>query len=220
MYRLVNARPSPYGRKVAVALHEKGIPFETIFDLPWADAVETRQHSPLEQLPILLVEGEDPVYDSSFILQWIEARHPEPALLPRDTGERLAALKLQMLGERLMEIAQSIIFESHRPQPSSQGIDRATRKIFGGLAEIERLLAGEQSRSHGEGIHLGHIAIGTTLLVWEFVVAEKMSPPIDALVWRGRYPNLTALVIDLEGRPSFQATRPQSMVVDIAAEVG
>ena len=43
MYRLINARPSPYGRKVAIAMHEKGLPFETLFDLPWADAVETRQ---------------------------------------------------------------------------------------------------------------------------------------------------------------------------------
>jgi len=32
MYKLVNAGPSPYGRKVAVALHEKGLPFETIYD--------------------------------------------------------------------------------------------------------------------------------------------------------------------------------------------
>ena len=47
MYTLINAGPSPYGRKVSVALYEKGLPFRTIFDLPWAEAVETRQHSPL-----------------------------------------------------------------------------------------------------------------------------------------------------------------------------
>lgn len=41
MYKLVNAGPSPYGRKVAVALHEKGLPFETIYDLPWTEATET-----------------------------------------------------------------------------------------------------------------------------------------------------------------------------------
>jgi glutathione S-transferase len=220
MYRLINARPSPYGRKVAVTLHEKNIPFETIYDLPWADAVETRQHSPLEQLPILLVEGEEPVYDSSFILQWIEARHPEPPLLPPEPEARIAALRLQMLGERLMEIGQSLIFEGYRPQPSLQAIDRGTRKILGGLAELERLLARGPSRSSGDPIHLGHIAIGTTLLVWEFVVAEKMSPDIDALIWRGRYPSLTALVTELEERPSFQVTQPQSMAVDIGAEVG
>lgn len=220
MYQLINARPSPYGRKVAIALHEKAVPFVTIFDLPWAEAVETRQHSPLEQLPILLVPGDDPIYDSTYILQWLEAHHAEPNLLPSDRDERLAALKLQILGERLMEIAQSVIFETYRPQPSDQGIERGTRKIIRGLAEVERLVGIGRQPSAEEPIHLGHIALATTLLVWEFVVSEKMSPPIDAFVWRGRYSALTALVTELERRPSFVATRPQSMIVDIAAEVG
>ena len=220
MYQLINARPSPYGRKVAIALHEKAVPFVTIFDLPWAAAVETRQHSPLEQLPILLVPGDEPIYDSSYILQWLEAHHPEPSLLPSGRDERLAALKLQTLGERLMEIAQAIIFETFRPQPSEQAIDRATRKIVRGLAEVERLVATGKPPSVEGPIHLGQIALATTLLVWEFVVSEKMSPPIDAFVWRGRYPALSALVAALELRPSLVATRPQSMKVDIAAEVG
>lgn len=217
MFRLVNARPSPYGRKVAIALHEKGLPFETVFDLPWADAVETRLHSPLEQLPILLVEGEEPVYDSSYILQWLELRFPRPALLPADVSSRLLALKLQMLGERLMEIAQAAIFESFRPEPGAQALERGSRKIRRGLAEAERLTMAPPTGN--EPVHLGHIALVTTLSVWEFVVEQGMSPAIDALVWRGRYASLTRLAEELERRPSFIATRPQPMDVDIAAEV-
>jgi glutathione S-transferase len=219
MYRLINARPSPYGRKVAVALHEKQLPFEHVFDLPWADAVETRRHSPLEQLPILLVEGEEPIFDSSFILQWLELRHPSPALLPDSTDERIAALRLQTLGERLMEIAQALIFEQFRPQPSEQAIERATRKLYSGVAHAEQLVAATQLPQPDGAIHLGQIALGTTLAVWEFVVAEGMSPPMDALVWRDRQPQLTKLIGVLEERSSFVATRPQSMSVDIQAEV-
>ena len=70
-----------------------------------------------------------------------------------------------------------------------------------------------------EPVHLGHIALVTTLSVWEFVVEQGMSPAIDALVWRGRYASLTRLAEELERRPSFIATRPQPMDVDIAAEV-
>lgn len=220
MYKLINARPSPYGRKVAVALEEKGIAFETIFDLPWADAVETRLHSPLEQLPILITPDGEKVWDSSYILQWLEARHPDPPLLPRDREDRLAALKLQTLAERLMEIAQAIIFETYRSEPSEQGMERGTRKIVRGLEEAERLLASAPIPRHSEPIHLGHIALGTTLLVWEFVVIEKMSPPIDAIVWRNRHPAATSLIEALEIRPSFLATAPSTMHVDIAAEVG
>lgn len=217
MYKLINARPSPYGRKVAVALHEKQLPFEMVFDLPWSDAVETQKHSPFEQLPILLVQSEQPVFDSSYILQWLELRHPTPALLPEKIEARLAALRLQMMGERLMEIAQALIFEHHRPEPSGQAIDRATRKIVRGVAEAERSL--REIPEVGEPIDLGHIALATTLIVWEFVVEEGMSPPIDALVWRGHGPLLTEFVEKMEQRPSFIATRPQSMSVDIGAEV-
>lgn len=217
MYRLINALPSPYGRKVAVALYEKKLPFETIFDLPWAEAVKTRIHSPFEQLPILLVEGEQPVFDSAFILQWLEARHPQPSLLPAEIEARLHALRLQMIGERLMEISQSLIFEHFRDPPSAQSIERASRKILGGLAEAERSIG--DAPNSGESVHLGHIALATTLLVWEFVVAEAMSPPVDALVWRSRCPSLTSFAEEMEQRSSFVATRPQPMAVDIPAEV-
>lgn len=168
-------------------------------------------------MPILLVEGEEPVYDSSYILQWLELRFPRPALLPADVSSRLLALKLQMLGERLMEIAQAAIFESFRPEPGAQALERGSRKIRRGLAEAERLTMAPPTGN--EPVHLGHIALVTTLSVWEFVVEQGMSPAIDALVWRGRYASLTRLAEELERRPSFIATRPQPMDVDIAAEV-
>jgi glutathione S-transferase len=34
MYRLISATPSPYARKVRIALIEKGIPFELITTVP------------------------------------------------------------------------------------------------------------------------------------------------------------------------------------------
>ena len=219
MYRLINARPSPYGRKVAIALHEKGLPFENVFDLPWGEAVETRRHSPLEQLPILLPPSGEPVFDSGFILDWLEWTHPDPALLPVDLEARVAARRLQVLGERLMEIAQGLIFESFRAEPATATVERLGRKIPSGLTAVERRVCGEPLPCGEEAIHLGHIALGSTLLCWEFVVAEGMSPPLDELIWQDRYPALSALVERLEDRPSFAATRPGSMKVDIAAEM-
>ena len=82
MYKLINAAPSPYGRKVAVALLEKGLTFQTIYDVPWSDETCTPLYSPLEQLPILLGEAGEKIYASTYILDWLEARHPHPPLLP------------------------------------------------------------------------------------------------------------------------------------------
>lgn len=217
MYSLINAGPSPYGRKVAVALHEKGLPFETIFDLPWSDAVETRKHSPLEQLPILLVPGGEPVFDSCFILDWLEWVHPEIPLLPAKLADRIAARRLQVLGERLMEITQSIIFESHRAMPSDALLERQSRKIVSGLQAVDIMLSNRPLKNDLHP-HLGDIALATSLLCWEFVVGEGISPALDIFTWRSRYPAITECVAKLERRPSFEHTHPRSMQIDIAAE--
>jgi glutathione S-transferase len=217
-YRLVNARPSPYGRKVAVALREKGLPYETLIDEPWGPASRTSEFSPLRQLPILLTPAGEAIYDSGFILDWLEITHPAAPLLPADSAARIAALRVRTLGERLMEIAQALIFETLRPQPSAAWIERQTDKVVGGLAALEKLL-GEPPPSAEAPIHQGHIAVGTTLLVWEFVVADGISPDIAALRWRDR-PATVRLVDVLQQRPSFAATRPASMPVDIAGQVG
>jgi glutathione S-transferase len=217
-YRLINARPSPYGRKVAIALLEKGLAFDVTYDEPWSDHSTTGDYSPLQQLPILITPEGDAVCDSSHILDWLEIRHPKPALLPEAQADRLAALNMKALGERLMEIAQSLIFEMHRPQPAAAWIDRQTAKIAGGLGELDRLSA-LPFASHTVPLHLGHIAVATSLLVWEFVVAHGISPPIAVLRWRGTYPTLTELIEQLEVHPSFVMTQPGAMPVNISAAI-
>ena len=217
-FTLINARPSPYGRKIAIALLEKGLAYEVRYDLPWGDRTCTPDFSPLEQLPILIEEGGETVYDSTYILDWLELRYPAPPLLPAETSARLVAKKRQMLGERLMEVTQSLVFELHRADPSAAWVDRQTRKIPSTFAALE-LLAAERALTPGMPIDLGDIAVGTTLLLFDFLVPAGFSQPIDAIVWRGRYPALTRYVETLEARPSFAATPPQPMDIDLNATV-
>ena len=218
MFTLINAPPSPYGRKVAVVLREKDIGHEVRYDLPWGPDTCTPEYSPVQQLPILIADDATRVYDSSYILEWIEAKFPDPPLLPRDRDARLEARLRQMLGERVMEFAHATIFEHHRPDPSQPWIDRQTRKINGALDELDRLYATRVIDADGS-IDLGDIAVATTLLLLEFVVAEKLSPDISAFRWRINRPSLARAVDVLEKRPSFLATVPQPMDVDIAATV-
>ena len=72
---------------------------------------------------------------------------------------------------------------------------------------------------HDAVIALGDIA-ATTLLLFEHAVTADYSPEIEALRWRGKYPQLTAFIKGSEDRPSFAATRPGAMAVDLAATVG
>lgn len=215
-FTLINARPSPFGRKVAIALIEKGLDYTVQYDVPWGPGTCTPEYSPLEQLPILVTASGEKVYDSVYILDWLEARHPHPALLPDGIDARLDAKLRQLLGERLMEVAQAIIFEWHRPDPSAAWIDRQTRKVLSVLADLERRYV---ERGTPGNIDLGDIAVATTLTIFEFAVAAGLTRPIDAIVWRGRHPALTAFVDHIERRPSFAATVPQPMDVDLQATV-
>jgi glutathione S-transferase len=78
MLRLISATPSPYARKVRIALAEKNIPFELITEVPWNHGAITKHHNPLAKLPVLILEDGSSVYDSRFILEylewWIQAR--------------------------------------------------------------------------------------------------------------------------------------------------
>ncbi len=72
----------PYARKVRIALAKKGIPFELITEVPWDSTTRTPRYNPLEKLPVLIPEAGDPVYESRFILEFLEIKHPEPRLVP------------------------------------------------------------------------------------------------------------------------------------------
>lgn len=214
--KLINALSSPYGRKVAIALREKGIAHTVQYDVPWGEDTCTPLYSPLEQLPILILDSGDTVYDSSYILDWLELRYPNPPLLPADRDDIIATKLLKMLGERVMESVHAITFELQRPEPSGPWVERQSRKVRRGLTEIDRLL-GDHRPADSDPITLGEITVGASVLLFEFIVAHRFVPDLDVLKWRGRYRNLTEVLELLDERPAFRATRPALMDVDLAA---
>jgi glutathione S-transferase len=88
---------SPYGQKVKIALAEKGIPFETRLPAAigsGATSGEFQSASPRGEVPAL-VDGEVHIFDSTIILEYVEDRWPEPALLPGDPLERARVRMLE-----------------------------------------------------------------------------------------------------------------------------
>jgi glutathione S-transferase len=79
-WELISATPSPYARKVRIALQEKSLPFELKTEVPWDHTTQTPQYNPLEKLPVLIFnDGRPAVYESHFILEWLETQYPEPS---------------------------------------------------------------------------------------------------------------------------------------------
>lgn len=81
---LASHKLCPYVQRVAIVLHEKGLPFER----RWVDLADKPKWflavSPLGKTPVLLVDGE-PIFESAVICEYLDEvfpprLHPAPAL--------------------------------------------------------------------------------------------------------------------------------------------
>src|SRR5205085_4062356 len=80
---------SNYYSKVKLALLEKGVPFEeerTGAAGVGAKTDDALRDSPLGKIPFIRT-AQGPLCESQAILEYIEAAHPEPPLLPKDPYE-------------------------------------------------------------------------------------------------------------------------------------
>ncbi len=205
MYRLISATPSPYARKVRIALAEKGIPFELATEVPWDSTTATPAYNPLEKLPVLVLPDGRGIYESRFILEWLEAKHPEPPLFPAGTDDALAARQVEVIADGICDALVLLFWELRRPEEhrSAPWMARQRRKVDGGLRALSDLA---DARNGGHGwlvggrFGLADIAAGTVLGYLDVRFPEHP--------WRDGHPNLVALSARLERRPSFAGTVP------------
>jgi glutathione S-transferase len=87
LIRIYRIQFSTNVERVALAAGHKGIAVE------WVD-VDPGDRSPVEAVsgqrlvPVLVTGDDEVVADSPVILEWLEARYPDPPLLPRDAARR------------------------------------------------------------------------------------------------------------------------------------
>ena len=97
MLKLCGFPLSNYHNKAKLALLERGVPFEEV--LVPGGALE---HSPMGKVPYLLTD-EGPLCESQAIVEYVEARWPNPPLLPADPRGRA----------RVRGLAQMVACEGH-----------------------------------------------------------------------------------------------------------
>lgn len=201
MLQLISATPSPYARKVRISLGEKNIPFELRTEVPWDSTTATPRYNPLEKLPVLITEDGEGVYESRYILEWIEAKFPTPTMLPDGIDDVLFARKVEVVADGVCDACVLMFWERHRPdaEQSKPWIARQMRKVEGGLKALASWTA-DQEFVVGKRFGLADIATGT--------VVKYLDVRFPDLPWREWHPNLAAFSDRMEARPSFTNTTP------------
>jgi glutathione S-transferase len=88
--KLYDAPRCPYCARARIVLAEKGVDYETVvIDLTDRPAW-IYEKNPSGKVPVL-EEGEWTLPESAVIMEYLEERYPDPALLPADPAERAAA---------------------------------------------------------------------------------------------------------------------------------
>jgi len=206
MLKLISATPSPYARKVRIILAEKAIPFELVTEVPWNSTTTPPRYNPLEKLPVLVLPDGSGVYESRFILEWIEAKHPEPPMLPQDTDARLFARQVEVVADGVCDALVLLFWERHRQaeMQSAEWQARQLRKVDGGMAVLAGW-AGTSAFMVGGQFGLADVAAGT--------VCRYLDVRFPDYAWRSRHPGLSAYCDALERRPSFQGSVPVSQAI-------
>ena len=122
--------------RVSLAVGHKGLEVE------WID-VDPDDRSPVEAVsgqrlvPVLVAEDGEVVYDSPAILEWIEARHPDPPLLPRDPARRAEVRIFADWFNRVWKRAPNEIADHG-------ATDALAAEMRGAIELFEALLAGRE----------------------------------------------------------------------------
>ena len=108
MLTLYDAARCPYCARVRIVLAEKGIPYDPVeVDLS-ARPAWLYEKNPSGLVPVLEEDGGLLLPESLVIMEYLEERFPEPALLPTDAAERalvrLALTRFDELAEPYYEL--------------------------------------------------------------------------------------------------------------------
>ena len=113
MLRLHHHPLSTFARRVRIALLEKGIPAELVEVDMVAGAHRGpayRTLNPYGRVPTLEEDG-FVLYESTAILEYLEATHPTPPLVPADArGRALVAMHVKLCDLQLTRQTGTIIF--------------------------------------------------------------------------------------------------------------
>ena len=207
MMILRSSPPSPFGRKVRIAIALLG--FAADVKIEPADPTDVsdsvRRQNPLGKIPVLIVEDGTAYYDSRVILDFLDDRAGGGKIVPRDPAQRLAALRLQALGDGILDASILTVYEARWRKAETHDqkwLEHQAGKISRGLAALEAappVLDAVPQNLPQMLPNVGQITLACALGYRDLRFGGS---------WRSEYPGLVAWLDNFAARvPAFAATK-------------
>jgi glutathione S-transferase len=197
MMILRSSPPSPFGRKVRIALHHLGLAdrVEIVATDTASEADTIRRQNPLGKIPTLITEGGQALYDSPVILEYLDHLAGGDQIIPVDPDSRFIALTLQALADGILDASILRVYE--RRYRSEDKVVETWLAYQAG--KVERALTSLEAFPPGTSVDVGTITLACALGYQDLRFGGT---------WRGIYPRLVGWLDGFAGIvPSFEQTR-------------
>lgn len=197
---LYGSSMSPFVRKVLAFASEKGIELESRPVGVGDTNPEFRAASPFGKMPAL-VDGDFGLADSSAIIHYLEALHPDPAMIPADPRARGRVIWFEEFADTILMGCGAKMFFNRVVAPlflkrdgDLQLADKAEQHELPPILDYLERVVPAAGFLVGDRLTLADIAVASPLVNF-----GHMQVAIDS----ERYPRVAAFAERIHSRPSF-----------------
>ena len=197
--RLFYSAASPFVRKVMACAILRGLDgqIETVTSNPHASPADLLAANPLSKVPCLIGADGVAYFDSPVICEYLDTLGSAPPMVPPAGPARLRALRLQAMGDGILDAAVARRGEQGRPREDAR--DAAMARM---AAAVARTLAMLEADPPGEAMDIGSITIACALGYLDFRFAPEP--------WRAAHPRLAAWFARVSDQPAIARTVPRA----------
>jgi glutathione S-transferase len=199
--KLRYSKTSPYARKVRIVAHELGLApsLELIATDTWNLPDALLNENPLGKVPSLATADGGIIYDSPVICEYLASLKSPNGLFPPSGSRRWQALRLQALGDGMMDAAVECYAEENfrSPEQRSQAwMDRMKASVERSLDHLDEAADGLAE------LTIGSIAIACALGYLDLRFAQDQ--------WRSGREQLSRWFESFSQKPSFITTAAET----------
>ena len=195
--KLFHSPTSPYVRKVMACAIAREIDgrIERVPADPWSSPARLIAANPLCKVPALLTDDGLALFDSPVICEYLDSVGDAPPMFPAAGAARWRALKLQALGDGILDAAVGRRQEQGRPREDAREVAMARHK-----AAVDHALAALEAEPPERPLDIGTLTAGCALGYLDFRFAGEP--------WRDAHPKLAAWFESVAVTPALMRTAP------------